>query len=129
MEEVQTYDSLYLQTADGLVPQTSRVKMVVPFKHIAEDGSITSISFGQMLVEDGQGLTFIVDKGVPEEYYKMLVDTSGLVPKLVVKDGETLVGQLTPEEQNIVELEQQLLIAKAKYNNEQITVRESGLLE
>ena len=129
MQEVQTYDSLYLETADGLVPQASRTKMIVPFKHIAEDGSILSASAGHMLVEESQVFIFIVDKGVPEEFHKLKIDTSGMFPKLMLKDGETLESQLSEEEQAIVALEQQLLIAKAKYNNNQINVKESGLLE
>ncbi len=115
---VQVYDSMYLETKDGLIEQPNRRRLIIPTKHVGKDGTFSSFSIGSAsVVNEEQSLVFIVDNNVAEQAEKLKLDVSGILPKLVVKDGEIIEDVLTEQQKKIMELEQQLLIERAELNN------------
>lgn len=109
------YDSLY-DELNNLI--SGRTKIFIPYSMINEDGSFLTCEAGINLVNNEQGLTFIVDEFVPEQFMKLKIDNSGFIPKLIVKDGENLEDPISPEERLIIEKEQELIRLKSElFNN------------
>lgn len=115
MEKVNIYDSVYLNTREGLIA-TDRVKLFVPLKSIEEDGSIGTASFGNQLVDNERGYAFVVDNHVCNQFEKLKVVIENGVPELYVKDGEEIVSNKTPEEIEIEKLQQELALKQAELN-------------
>ncbi|WP_312039283.1 hypothetical protein [Macrococcoides bohemicum] len=115
---VQVYDSMYLETKDGLIEQPNRRRLIIPTKHVNKDGTFNSFAIGSgAIVNEEQSLVFIVDNNVAEQAEKLKLDVSGILPKLIVKDGELIEDVLTEQQKKIMELEQRLLIERAELNN------------
>jgi len=82
-----------------------------------KNNEITSVTVGNQAVMTKQGIQFYVDDYVAEQIHKCNLYIDGLTPKLIVKDGETLI---VPEENDeykkrkeIEELEERLQELKA----------------
>ncbi|MCE4957249.1 hypothetical protein [Macrococcoides caseolyticum] len=116
--ELITYDSLSLITDTGSIDQPNRVILSIPFSVIQSDGTFGAFTIGRNFLPSTANLTFIIDKEVANQVEKLKLDTSGILPKLVVKEGEVLEDSMTEQERSILELEQQLAIERARLLNE-----------
>lgn len=119
---VQVYDSMYLETKDGLIEQPNRRRLIIPTKHVNKEGTFNSFAIGSgAIVNEEQSLVFIVDNNVADQAEKLKLDVSGILPKLVVKEGELIEDALTERQKRIIELEEALMIERAELNNETIS--------
>lgn len=116
MEKVELYDNIYLETSEGLVA-TNRVKLFIPLRSIEEDGSIGIVSIGNQLVDNERGYTFIVEDYVCKQFEKLRIITEEDTPILVVKEGESLINDKTPEEIELDKLRQELAQKEAEMNS------------
>lgn len=115
---IKTYDSMYLETQDGLIEQPNRKQLIIPVRDVDEQGFFHSFSMGKAsLVNEGQTLVFIVDDNVANQAEKLKLNLTGLLPTLELKEGEIIEDSLSEEEKAILELEQELLIRKAQLNS------------
>lgn len=115
MEKVKLYNNIYLETKEGLIA-TDRMKLFIPLKAIEKDGSIGIASFGNQLVDNERGYTFIVDNYVCKQFEKLKVIVEDGVPELFVKDGEEIVNDKTPEQIEIEKLQAELQRKQAELN-------------
>jgi len=84
---------------------------------VINKNKVTSVLVGNQTISDRKGIQFYVDDYVAEQIHKCNLYIDGLTPKLIVKDGETLI---VPEENDeykkrkeIEELEERLQELKA----------------
>lgn len=79
-------------------------------------GDVSSVIVGNRTVMTNQGFQFYVDDYVAEQIHKCELVLDGLTPKLVLKEGETLVVPTEEEEKEkeIKELEERLQRLKAE---------------
>ncbi len=116
---LNNYDSLNEMVDGAPVRIIGRTTIFIPYKAIKSDGTFDICEFGDS-VRSELGLTFIVDRYVPEQYEKLYIDNEGFLPKLKVKDGETLINNETDIEREIRLKEQELLQLKAQYSTVEV---------
>lgn len=116
---LNNYDSLNEMIDGAPVRVADRTTIFIPYKSINSDGTFNTCEFGDS-VRTELGLTFIVDKFIPEQYEKLYIDNDGFLPKLKVKDGETIINNETDIEREIRLKEQELLQLKAQYSTVEV---------
>lgn len=113
---IRNYDSINLETEDGLIEDVNLMTVFIPTKSIKSDGQFNSFSVGNRTLHSESGLSFIVDDYVAEQLSKCRIDFSENLPRLIEKEDETILDNLTKEEREIKDMEIELIKRKARLN-------------